>query len=173
MLLKRTRNFSGEVEWYTPAQYLDAARRVMGGIDLDPASSDRANQHVRATRHYTVRDNGLAQDWFGRVWLNPPYAMPYIKSFVGRMVNAWELGEINQGILLTNSATDTAWYVRAYGACSIACHTAGRIRFLEARDGQLIERPAPMMGQVFFYFGLHTDRFAEVFREFGTLHVRP
>jgi hypothetical protein len=26
-----------------------------------------------AKNHFTIEDNGLQKDWFGRVWLNPPY----------------------------------------------------------------------------------------------------
>lgn len=58
---------SGDVEYYTPPFIIEAARRVMGGIDLDPASSEIANRTVKATRYFTEADDGLQQEWNGRV----------------------------------------------------------------------------------------------------------
>jgi len=52
---------SGEVEYYTPVEIIEAARRVLGVIDLDPASSEAANQIVKATHIYTVKEDGLLQ----------------------------------------------------------------------------------------------------------------
>src|SRR5437660_5851756 len=45
--------------WFTPAQYLDAVRAVLGRIDLDPFSSEAANLSVRAKRYYTESDDAL------------------------------------------------------------------------------------------------------------------
>jgi hypothetical protein len=62
----------GEQDWYTPAPFVEAAREVMGGIDLDPASSEVANRVVGAARYYDAGQDGLENVWHGQVWLTPP-----------------------------------------------------------------------------------------------------
>lgn len=170
-MVSRVKGLTGEVEWYTPRKYLDAAVKVMGAIDLDPASSAPAQEHVQAAKHFTIEHDGLAQQWFGRVWLNPPYAMPYIKQFVTKMAQGFSAGEFDEGILLTNNATDTAWFHLAADVCAGVCFTKGRISFLQARDGELLEKASPTHGQAFFYFGPQLALFHEVFSEFGTVVV--
>lgn len=170
-MTSRVKGLTGEVEWYTPRQYLDAAIKVMGNIDLDPASSEAAQKHVRARRYYTIEDDGLSQRWAGAVFLNPPYAMPAINDFVAKMAQSWLDGHIDQGILLTNNATDTSWFHAALNTATAICLTRGRIHFLEVRDGELIEKGSPTHGQAFFYFGRDPVRFADVFEQFGSLIV--
>ena len=77
---------TGEFERYTPAQYIAAARRVLGEIDLDPASCEVAQGIVKAVQYFTAKDDGLKQEWHGRVWLNPPYAQPLIAQFVSKLI---------------------------------------------------------------------------------------
>src|SRR5437660_1484971 len=61
-------------EWYTPKKYVEAARNVLGEIDLDPASSEQANRIVQAKLFYDQTRDGLTQTWKAQtVWLNPPY----------------------------------------------------------------------------------------------------
>lgn len=59
-------------EHYTPVEIVEAARSVLGVIDLDPASCLEAQRVVKAERFFTRGVNGLVQPWRGRVFLNPP-----------------------------------------------------------------------------------------------------
>ena len=56
----------------TPENVVEAARGVLGSIDLDPASSHAMNERIRADRIFTIEDDGLTKAWHGRVFLNPP-----------------------------------------------------------------------------------------------------
>ncbi len=67
-----SRHSSESAEHYTPSSIVESARLVLGSIDLDPASSEEANQIVKATRFFTCEDNGFTRPWSGRVFLNPP-----------------------------------------------------------------------------------------------------
>ncbi len=156
---------SGENEWYTPQEYVEAARRVLGAIDLDPASSAVAQQRVQAGRIFTQEDDGLAHDWAGRVWLNPPYAQPAIRQFVEKMTGEVEAGRVSAAIMLTHNYTDTAWFHIAAGAASAICFTRGRIGFLDP-DGK---KAAPTQGQAFFYYGNDAAAFAQEFKAYGLI----
>jgi hypothetical protein len=87
---------SGESEWYTPAPYIAAAVRVMGGIDLDPASNAVANEVIGATRYFTAEDDGLAQPWTGRVWMNPPYSQPLVYQFCEKLCEEVAHGNVSR-----------------------------------------------------------------------------
>lgn len=154
---------TGENEWYTPAEFIDRARLVLGGFDLDPASSEVANQTVKAARIFSIQDSGLNHEWFGRVWMNPPYAQPHIADFVEKLASEYEAGRVTEAIALTHNYTDTQWFHRAANACSAICFTRGRIGFLSP----IGERAAPTQGQAFFYFGSRIKEFACVFSDVG------
>lgn len=65
------RHLKDDPAWQTPAEYVEAARDCMGGIDLDPMSDDEAQTRVKATRYFTALQDGLRHDWIGRVFINP------------------------------------------------------------------------------------------------------
>lgn len=155
-------------DWYTPARYVEAARFVMGSIDLDPASSEIANRTVKAARIYTIETDGLATGWQGRIWLNPPYGyaangQSNQELWASRLVQEYEQGNIEQAILLVNAVTDRLWFQRLW-AYTI-CFTNHRIHFY-APDGK---QGSPTHGNALVYFGPNVARFADVFRQFGVV----
>lgn len=118
---------SNSVEWYTPEAYIESARSVLGVIDLDPASCEFSNRVVKAGEFYTLEDDGLSQDWRGRVWLNPPYGKA-CSAFVSKLCLAYENKEVEAAILLINSnSTDTGWFSPLWD--QLLCFTNHRINF--------------------------------------------
>lgn len=151
-------------EWYTPVEYIDAARRVMGEIDLDPASCQEAQEVIKARHFYTKQDDSLqsAFQWEGNVWLNPPYSMPLIKQFVTKLIDQYEMGTVSQAIILTNNSSDTSWFHELLSRFP-ACFTRGRISFWRPN----LEAFGTRQGQTLFYLGGDITKFKDEFSEFG------
>lgn len=159
---------TGENEWFTPEQYIALARSVLGGIDLDPATHRKAQKLIDAKAFFTKSDDGLSKEWHGRVWLNPPYAQPFIAQFASKMVAEVAAQRVTAAIMLTHNYTDTSWFHELAGAAARICFTRGRVRFYEPGG----EIAAPTQGQAFFYFGNEGEKFADVFGSVGFV-VRP
>ena len=156
---------SGENEWYTPKEYIAAARKVLGEIDLDPASHAEANRVVKAKRFYTEDDDGLSQPWDGRVWMNPPYSTDKIRAFCGRLVDSYESECVTAAIVLVNNGTETRWFQSLCGAASAICFPASRIKFWHPTK----DNAAPLQGQAILYLGGDADLFCTGFAKFGVI----
>ena len=159
-------NNSGENEWYTPPEYIEAARGLMGSIDVDPASSDRANEVIKAKTYYTIETDGLKQHWNGNVWLNPPYAQPLVDQFSKALTSKFKSGEIQQACVLVNNATETEWFQRIMKLCTAICFIKGRVKFLNT-NGEA--SGAPLQGQVIIYLGENRSGFADKFSHIGKI----
>lgn len=154
---------SGNNEWYTPAEYVEAARQVMGAIDLDPASSHAANKVVQAETIYTAEDDGLNHPWHGRMWLNPPYAKDLVNDFADKLAHHCQNGDVTEAIILVNNATETAWFSRLVEVANAIIFPQGRVRYWQP-DGRTGE---PLQGQAILYSGPKPMVFLDTFRAFG------
>lgn len=158
--------FSSEsVEWYTPAKYLTAARRVLGRIELDPASCERANGVVQAERFFTIETDGLSQEWNAdAVFLNPPYGtkdgISNQRLWSEKLIAEFSAGRTKQAILLVNASTSEKWFKPLWSRA--LCFTDYRIKFIPPPECG--KKNQPTKGSAFVYFG---DDPALFFREFA------
>lgn len=178
-------------EWCTPSPYIEAVRAVFGGyIDLDPASTSRANHHINARRYFTKENSALDKDWgpLGRVtatslnaeqvglqppvtiFLNPPYGRGLIDAFVDKFIREWYEDKIEQAIILTNNSTETKWAQNLLRSAKAICMPDHRIQFKHP-DPSLKGKASNRQAQLFFYFySTRTQRHLDAQLKAGGLH---
>lgn len=161
---------SGNDEWYTPKEYIDLARIVLGEIDLDPASNIDANAVINAKEFYDINHNGLTKKWSGRVWMNPPYLSGVIEKFIDKFVSSFQSGEIVKAIVLVNNATETKWFNNLASIASAICFPMGRIKYWHPQKPNML---APLQGQALLYFGREVKLFIEKMNQIGVVWVKP
>jgi phage N-6-adenine-methyltransferase len=106
--------------WPTDPAVFARLEREFGPFELDPCATA---ENAKCSRFFTRDDDGLAQHWTGRVFMNPPYGRD-----LGRwMAKAWESSRngCEFVVSLVPARTDTAWW---HGYAS-----RGEIHFLRGR----------------------------------------
>jgi hypothetical protein len=124
-------------EWYTPPFIFE---RLGLAFDLDPCAPKGGVPWIPAARSFSVEDDGLAQPWKGRVWLNPPY---------GRETAVWmkRLANHGNGIALIFTRNCAKWFHESVESAHAICFVRGRLAFIssEDRDGDGHNSAAPSL----------------------------
>lgn len=157
---------SGKTEYYTDAKFIESARLVMDGIDLDPASSETANRTVRATRFFTAVDDGLAQVWSGRVWMNHPFSRETNPKWVRKLIESFEAGTVTDALCICYAATSERWFkpLIAFPQCFLSPRTN---YFMP--DGS--NKKGVTKGSVITYLGSNFAAFKREFASHGTIKI--
>ena len=156
-------------EWYTPANVVEACREALGVIDLDPASNAHANQVVKATRYFTVEDDGLEQPWKGRVFLNPPYSHIAGKAeFIAKLADSHSAGEVTAACVILSCDTSANWFDPLRGRHDAICLIRVRVRFYKPDPDR---KDSPGNGSSIVYLGPDVARFAKAVSALGEVYV--
>ena len=161
----------------TPEQVLLLARQVLGFIDLDPASDADAQRYVLAKNYFAPVNDGLSQEWHGRVWLNPPGGMLNLSRYRGSSAAAWWAKlqhEFNSGrvtaflfLAFTLELFRTAQRFTCRQPADFPfCIPKARLRF-PSSNGANVGSPAAASAVV--YGGPNVERFAQVFSQIGSV----
>jgi len=153
-------------DWQTPAEYVDLARKVLKGIDLDPFSSEDANQTVQAKQYLDEHDNALEKEWpkCRSVWMNPPYGARILPAVIEKFCREYKEGTFKTAIVLVNNATETRWLIQLVKCANAILFTDHRIQF-ETPDHKVSS--SNTRGQCFFYFGPDAKSFLAEFSAKG------
>jgi len=123
--------------WATPQDFFDKLDKEFH-FDLDVCADD---QNHKCEKYFTKEQNGLSQEWKGKVWCNPPY---------GREIGDWVAAVTahpDGGVMLLPARTDTKWF-HDY----IYSNKNAEIRFVKGRlkfGGSKNSAPFPSMVVVF------------------------
>ena len=111
-------------DWHTPPEIVAEFEQEFGAFDCDPCCRPTT---AKAPLFYTKEDDGLAQPWCGRVWLNPPYSDPgpWLKKAGECVAN----GDCELVVALVPASTDTRWFHDYVLGKAELRFRKGRIRF--------------------------------------------
>lgn len=180
---KRNNSSSSEYfsDYQTPDNIIDRVRLFYGGtIDLDVATDEIAQERIKATNYYTIKDNGLLKEWNGNIWCNYPGGTSKaitldnkIKSFSNSTI--WTnkgFSEINgninckQIIFCLFSVEHLNINPRLLAGSSCICYLRNRIKFI--RPGE--NKNQPQHANVLVLLTKEVNniyKFAETFNDLG------
>ena len=115
-------------DWMTPDEIIEFVTFALGGvITLDPCCN-LGEPNVKAEYYYTEETDGLANKWWGKVYMNSPYGRE-IKVWVQKLADEFWHGDVDQAIALVPVRTDTQWWETLVQRASCVLFLRGRLQF--------------------------------------------
>lgn len=111
-------------QWLTPPELVQS----LGEFDLDPCTPIQRPWDT-AKQHFNINDDGLQQQWFGRVWMNPPFSniAPWMMKIAAH----------KNGIALVPNSSDTAaFHDHIFPNADSMLYIKGRIKFYSVEGVQ-------------------------------------
>jgi len=132
---------SNTAEWETPQELFDTLNAEFG-FTLDVCAT---KHNAKCAAYFTPEQDGLAQQWSGVCWMNPPY---------GRVINKWVRKAYESSlagtivVCLIPARTDTAYWHDYVMRASEIRFLRGRVKFTRS-DGHSGPAPFPSAIVVF------------------------
>jgi hypothetical protein len=127
------------IEWLTPPELV----KMLGEFDLDPCTPVNP-PFTHAKNNFNISDDGLKKEWFGRVYLNPPY---------GKGMELWleKLKIHGNGIALIFARTETkCFFNHIWDDANAVLFVKGRIKFYNVYGEQ---KGTPGAPSIFIAYG--------------------
>lgn len=118
-------------EWYTPPCIFEAIGLL---FDIDVAAPAKSHW-TPAKNFFTKEDDGLMQDWYGTVWMNPPFGgrnghVPWLEKFINH----------GDGIALLAARTSAGWFHDWIPRADAVLFPRGKTKFIRP-DGSIGKSP--------------------------------
>lgn len=145
-------------EWATPPDFLRPLKEAVGGFDLDAAAG--AEDSPIAESAYSEDDDGLAQPWFGTVWVNPPYSA--MEEWTKKVISELHRDDVEAILYLCKGDTSTNWWHTALAEATAIGMLDSRLSFGDS------SRSAPFASHV-FVFGDADDAVLDTLDQWGAV----
>jgi hypothetical protein len=158
-------------EWYTPPEIIENVRNILGTIDLDPASCEIAQKTVKAGTYWKIDEDGYHREWFGKVFINPPYLADklgkYGESKKTTATKYWMEKALDQiatnpnviEIIMLVNRSDASWYYDLIPDFDAYYQKRGRINFICGNPDPDLVRDSPRYSNDFLYLGKYPEHF--------------
>jgi len=150
------------VDWFTPPEILEPVRELMGGIWLDPCTTD--DNPARATMWCTKENSGLEAKWCYGTFVNPPYGKD-LYEWIKKVVDESSKGYQITLLVSASSRWDQERWQKIFSPNLTAmCMPLGRVKFLNADGVQMKSPPYPSL---LFFYNINASDVQEHFGKIG------
>jgi hypothetical protein len=119
----RKENYKPADDYYTPRWIFEALNTT---FDVDVCAPCEGVPWLPAKHYWCIENDGLQQQWYGRVWMNPPYsgAAPWIDKFI----------EHGNGIALIQTSKSNG-FIRMWNEMDAVMYLPRNMQFQHITEG--------------------------------------